>query len=123
MTQSPVLETYQWTQRVLLLFTPNSDHEAYKTQQTLLQDVSAGLLERDLTVLRIVGDELHGAAPGVLASDTLRRSYSVAAADFLLVLIGKDGTVKRRSHEVVTPTELFSQIDSMPMRQRELRDG
>jgi hypothetical protein len=36
--------------------------------------------------------------------------------------VGKDGTVKRRSEAPVPLSQVFEQIDSMPMRQREMRE-
>ena len=50
----------------------------------------------------------------------LRDAYSAVPDESLLVLIGKDGGVKRRSDEIVGMTKLFNQIDAMPMRQREM---
>ena len=41
-------------------------------------------------------------------------------SDFSVLLIGKDGGVKRRSTEVLDAWEFFDQIDTMPMRQREM---
>ena len=39
-----------------------------------------------------------------------------------MVLIGKDGGEKLRSHEIVSPETLCRLIDSMPMRQEEMRE-
>jgi hypothetical protein len=38
------------------------------------------------------------------------------------VLIGLDGTVKRRWESLPEAEDLFSIIDAMPMRQRELKE-
>jgi putative N-acetylmannosamine-6-phosphate epimerase len=40
---------------------------------------------------------------------------------FEVILIGKDGGVKKRKTELMTTEELFAIIDSMPMRQSEMR--
>jgi hypothetical protein len=47
--------------------------------------------------------------------------FNLAKADFALLLIGKDGLEKLRSREVVSPETLFRLVDSMPMRQEEMR--
>jgi hypothetical protein len=36
-------------------------------------------------------------------------------------LVGKDGGVKRSDRDVVSMDALYAQIDSMPMRQEEIR--
>ena len=40
---------------------------------------------------------------------------------FAVRLVGKDGGVKRSSDAIVDPAALYALIDSMPMRQREMR--
>ena len=40
-----------------------------------------------------------------------------------MVLVGKDGRVKRRRDEPMPPEELWAIIDAMPMRQDEMRRG
>lgn len=39
-----------------------------------------------------------------------------------MVLVGKDGTVKKIWHDPVDPKKIFTIIDSMPMRKKEM-DG
>ena len=121
--QAP-LDGYRWEHRVLLLFTPDNQHDVYQTQLALLADKSPELLERDLTVLSIVAEVLHTVeqTDADVDANDLRAYYDVPVATFSLLLIGKDGGVKRRSEEVVTPSVLFAQIDSMPMRQREMKE-
>ncbi|MCS4120976.1 hypothetical protein GGP45_001318 [Salinibacter ruber] len=41
---------------------------------------------------------------------------------FRVVLVGKDGTEKRREAEPVSARSVFDTIDAMPMRQREMRE-
>jgi hypothetical protein len=53
----------------------------------------------------------------------LRKSYGVDEQNYAVLLIGKDGGVKLRREVPVTTTELFSLIDSMPMRKREMRES
>ena len=51
-----------------------------------------------------------------------RERFGVETGCFAAVLVGKDGTVKHRSHEPVAPEKLYELIDAMPMRQREMRE-
>ena len=55
------------------------------------------------------------------AAQALRDRYSVGSEDFAVLLIGKDGGVKRRAGLNTDLSEIFLQIDGMPMRQQEMR--
>lgn len=44
------------------------------------------------------------------------------AEEFAVVLIGRDGGEKFRSDDPVSVEELFSKIDEMPVRRREMRE-
>ena len=51
----------------------------------------------------------------------MSQKFSVSGEEFQLLLIGKDGGVKKRT-STVSLEEVFSLIDTMPMRRREMRD-
>ncbi len=97
-TQPPV--------RKLLIFGPTQPQ--YEKQIFLLKQDSAGMAERDLVVVTV-------------ADDQLIRKYRVAPNQFFLILVGKDGGEKLRSVEPVKLDTIFRLIDSMPMRQTEMR--
>ena len=48
-------------------------------------------------------------------------SIRVPVDDFVFILIGKDSTVKLRAKQAVASDEFFDLIDSMQMRQEEMR--
>ncbi len=50
-------------------------------------------------------------------TETLR----VSGGSFVVLLVGKDGGVKRRETAPVTPASLFKTHCVMPMRQQEMR--
>lgn len=52
-----------------------------------------------------------------------RRKYRVPFSEFTVILVGKDGGEKFRTHSPVTIKELNTVIDAMPMRQQEIQDG
>ena len=54
-------------------------------------------------------------------AELLRVSCGVEGGAFALRLVGKDGGVKRSGSDVVSMDALYPQIDSMPMRQEEMR--
>jgi len=117
------LKRYRWEKRLILLFAPSPENQAYREQVTVLEGSSGGLLERDLLIAHLFETGSSQLAEEVLSEDeaaALRSEYEVDG-EFTFILIGKDGTVKRRSQEVVQVDDLFTQIDRMPMRQREMR--
>ena len=51
---------------------------------------------------------------------SLRKKLGVEKKVFAVVLVGKDGTVKKVWHDPVEPKRIFTIIDAMPMRRKEL---
>ena len=54
-------------------------------------------------------------------ADYIRNRFSVPPNTFRLILVGKDGGIKLKRHDQASLEEVFELIDSMPMRQREMR--
>lgn len=66
------------------------------------------MAERDLVVI-------------IVEKETEYKKYNVTPDQFTLLLIGKDGGEKFRSAKPVEIETIFRLIDSMPMRQAEMR--
>ncbi len=79
-------------------------------QMSALDRVRPALDERDIAVVL-------EARPG----SPLRKSLGVGERGFAVVLVGKDGSVKHVWHDPVEPRRIFTLIDAMPMRRREMR--
>lgn len=77
-----------------------------------------GLAERDVARVEVVGDMVTGASETAAA---LRARYKVDGSGFRVVLVGKDGGVKRDQREPIAAARLYGTIDAMPMRQDEMR--
>jgi hypothetical protein len=117
------LESYIWKNRVLLIFAGSSASDHYKSQMQELESQTAGLLDRDLIVIEVLekgGSRFGDVSLSEQSSFQLRHRLQVEPDRFQVILIGKDGTVKLRSSEIVPVSELFGLIDSMPMRQEEM---
>jgi hypothetical protein len=71
------------------------------------------LKERDVTQIVL---HARGENPEIF------ERLKLSGAGFTLLLIGKDGGEKLRSQNVVAPETLCRLIDSMPMRQEEMRE-
>ena len=114
-----------WKHRVLLVFTPDSEHKKYKRQNGLLAGMIEGLLERDLVIIRAMADGnlLFDDEPQSQSVTGFYQLYGVDPGDFRVVLVGKDGTIKLDQVTPISSDALFALIDAMPMRQYEMRQN
>ncbi len=104
------LDTYRWKSRPVIVF-GSQESGAFRQQIAIFNRASAGLRERDIVLIPVPER----------GREDLRRVYSVAPGDFQVLLVGKDGGVKFRSRNVVSPQEIFRLVDAMPMRRDEMR--
>lgn len=131
-----ILKPYQWENRLILIFADSAESEAYLAQLESLESYPFELEDRQLELISIFQDTTYaysftldskenvvektvGLELKTLETNNLRTYYQIDT-DFSVLLIGKDGGVKRRSNEVLNAWEFFDQIDTMPMRQREM---
>lgn len=127
------LADVKWKNRVLLLFAPAADAPGAQQQRRRFRAApDSAFAERDLLLVQAPatgrgqwrGWGGEAAAPSPVSATTvarLREQFGVAADAFVLILIGKDGTEKRRDEAPVSPRAIFDEVDAMPMRQREMR--
>ena len=113
MTLTPdQLVAYRDEKRVLLVFAPSAVDAGYLEQKRGLEAYQTELQDRDMSVFYLLPSD---AAP-------LYEHFGVGENSFTVVLIGKDGTEKERYDNPVQPDDLFSTIDQMPMRRREIAE-
>jgi len=103
------LEAYRWHARPVVVF-GSEDSGAFRQQLDIFNRASVGFRERDMVVVTVAN---RG------GRQDLRRVYNVQPGEFEVLLIGKDGGVKLRSRDIVSPKELFRLVDAMPMRRQE----
>ncbi len=106
------LESLRDQFRVLLIFAPTEIAGPAATQEEWLAAHSNQLAERDVELLFV---------SNVDGAHTVRERYEVPSGSFAVVLLGKDGQVKMRSAHPVPVDRLCAIIDTMPMRQAEMR--
>ncbi len=103
---------YRGKWRVIVALTPSATDPQLDRQRRLYHDMGRGARERDLVLVEAAGSSAAAVA--------LRHRLG-ADAGFTALLIGKDGGEKLRSDTPVGKADLFPLIDSMPMRQQEMR--
>ena len=112
--------------RPLLIFAPNGS-EQLAAQRNLLLPHRAELLDRQVMLVfffrKYAGLWDFDIETNLAQESELRTSFHVPPKDFTVILIGKDGGEKFRSHTPVTIEQLNHVIDAMPMRQQEMRPG
>lgn len=125
------VDDHQWEHRLLFVFAGTDTSAALSRQEEAFAGHDAGFRDRDLLLLTVTGSDhgTHRAAPGAdsrplteAAAQRLRSRFDVPPDSFRAILVGKDGTEKRRDAEPVSVRSVFDSIDAMPMRQREMRE-
>ncbi|AVH73841.1 protein of unknown function DUF4174 [Nostoc sp. 'Lobaria pulmonaria (5183) cyanobiont'] len=119
------LSSQKWQNRVLLLFAPSVDNHNYQQQMQVFNQHQNGFKDRDLVLVKVLATD-KSYANGQLIDESsaanLRNRFGVDKENFRVILIGKDGGVKRQETTPVQATAIFEQIDAMPMRQQEMQE-
>lgn len=118
------LGTYRWSNRLLLVFAPGEDAPAYQQQMQHFVSETAGVEERDLRLIEMLAEgtsRFNGEPVSQIDAEVVRSRYQITPDTFAVILIGKDGTLKRRDRTPVAAAVIFREIDAMPMRQREMQ--
>ncbi|MEH1893118.1 MAG: DUF4174 domain-containing protein [Nostoc sp.] len=118
------LSSQKWKNRVLLVFAPSVDNHTYQQQMQLLQEHNSGFADRDLVLVQVLAtDESYANRQPIDESSAakLRDRFGVDKENFRVILVGKDGGVKRSDATPVQATAIFKEIDAMPMRQQEMQ--
>ncbi len=118
------LDVYQWKNRIILLKSNTFESDWLQAQLKRLNADRTQLEEREVLLLIITDDLVYNDRKQImdLSADTIISTYDLS--DFNgLVLIGKDGGLKLKEAFIVNPKEIFSLIDSMPMRKTEITDS
>ncbi len=111
-SMEPTMTEMQWHRRVLIISTPGVDNPDFETQLQMLARWRGGE-DRDVTVVRIEGLAVAGSRE---TAKELRERYQLAAKNFSVALVGKDGHVALRSETPLSGAQLEGVIDAMPMR-------
>lgn len=123
------LAHYRDKARPILIFTPTAADPRFLDQFHMLESHTPELAERQAVVLVFAQHPYPWPRPAgstvwpgnELDPARIRKTYRIAPGDFTVILVGKDGGEKLRSHQPIPFDTLQSTIDSMPMRLQEMR--
>ena len=118
------LDQMKWDKRPFLIFAADQDTSTYEQQIASLNGLKLGLSARDMAIISVFGNDratVDGKEINQESIQRLRSEFQVPTDQFTVILVGKDGTEKLRRKTPVALREIFALIDSMPMRQREMR--
>lgn len=117
------LSHYQWENRLVLLFAPSLSYTDYQIQMDSFQQQKSGMSDRKLVVLSVFSDNMTSTDNKAWTDTDVRilmKKYLRPDQESAFLLIGLDGGVKWHTELPVGTEVLFSRIDGMPMRRREL---
>ena len=109
LTMSLIANSQFVNYRQLLIFGSELHSELVTKQKALLNNVKAGVVERDIKITVVP------------AASELNKEYKIKPGTFIVILVGKDGSEKHRSVAILQPQKLFTIIDAMPMRRSEMK--
>lgn len=118
------IEKHKWDKRVLVINARSASSVGYKRQEELFNKGKLGMKERDLVIYKLYPDHWIGPDGNLSQEEALsiREVYQIPKDTFMVLLIGKDGSIKMKTDDLVSARDIFALIDQMPMRRREMRD-
>jgi len=116
------LDQHRWSERLLVLVTPQADDPVLQEQLHVISRRNDAMLDRELELVQLHLDTGRVRERTLSSEEVgqLRSRLGLSDEDRLLILIGKDGGVKRRATMDSDLREVFVQIDAMPMRRAEI---
>ena len=114
------LRKFKWKNRILII----DDKKANTIDEKIKKHYSLEFEDRDLLIIKVIDNKVF--MNDSLASHSLKESVlsiiDKQAGNNNMILIGKDGKVKHKyffNHEI---GQILDDIDSMPMRIREMNE-
>lgn len=121
---SQSLSEFQWKNRLVVIFSETEDTEEIEKQTQLFNKELKGFKDRKLKLILVLPTKQKVIIPETSNWKDSNLFHELKGQDktvFEVILIGLDGGVKLRQENILEPKKLFNLIDSMPMRQAEIR--
>ena len=113
---SSPLDKYLWKNRVVVTFSPSKNNTE---RNYFVKSINRNLCKfnsRNIIHIDFIFNENDQKIENFESSF---ENISLSSSEFRLILIGKDGGIKLNSRKI-SLEEIFSLIDTMPMRQEEM---
>ena len=118
------LSDYLWKKRPLLLFAPSPSSPMYRSVPDNLSANLDQIVDRHMVIIEVFENgmiRIDGKSDSRNSTASLRQRFSAEEGGLTAILVGKDGGLKLRQNGRLDLSEIFSLIDTMPMRQQEMR--
>jgi len=118
------LSKFLWKNRLLFIFAPDRTHPFFDYLHGSIKARPEEVVDRELIIFEIFESGLSRVDGTDLDSQTahaLQSRFNIPRNKFAVILVGKDGGIKLNRQEQTHIEEIFSLIDTMPMRQEEMR--
>ena len=118
------IERFLWKKRLLLIF---SLERADPLFNSLINEISSrrgDVEDRDLVIFEILesgASKMNSSELEPQKAASFRERFEIPETTFTVILLGKDGGIKLKRKDHVRLEDIFLLIDSMPMRQDEMR--
>lgn len=123
------LDNHKWKSRILIVKTLSSNSKKHNDQLKEFNNSDKEFKERKLVLYIINQDKfsLTNYTDSTLnysgkVTKSLAENILTESEDFEIILIGLDGRIKLKQNEILLKDNLFSLIDSMPMRKNEMKN-
>ena len=115
---------FKWKSRLLFLFASEKNDPLFRDLKGEISARKNEVDDRDLVVFEILESgpsTMNTTQMDPRTAASLRKHFDLPPKTFMLILLGKDGGIKLKRNDRVKLEEIFTLIDSMPMRKDEMR--
>ena len=117
------MEKHLWKNRVLLIYSIDEKSQKLENQLTILTEHKKKLLERKIVVYSFTEKRYSFNFKNKWEnSEILYSKFNPKNELFRVILIGLDGKIKLEQPTILSTEKLFTIIDRMPIRKREIRN-
>lgn len=117
------IKKHQWENRILLIYSEDTNSKNTEHQKLILQEHQKEINERKIVVYQFTKEQFNFNFKGKWKnSNSLYQKYIKKSTPFKILLVGLDGGIKLEQNSIISSEKLFTIIDGMPMRKRELRN-
>jgi len=122
------MDRLEWSYRPIVVIADSTNDPTLSDIGIVLRQSRDALADRDVMVVTVAGNEVTVWDPALneapelsFDADRLREAYARAGEPVSITLVGKDGGIKERGSRPGDIQDMLDLIDTMPMRQREVR--